>query len=79
MAKNYVVDKKKDAAPKKDSVFKRIGKFFKDTKNELKLVAWPTKQQAIRLTGAVIAFVIVFGLITGGFDYVISSLIKLVL
>ena len=79
MAKNYVVDKKKDNSAKKDSFFKRTGKFFKDIKSELKMVTWPTKEQTIKLTGAVIAFVIIFGAITGGVDYVISSIIKLVL
>lgn len=78
MAKNYVIDKKKEAA-KKESRFKRMGKFFRDIKSELKLVTWPTKEQTIKLTGAVIAFVIIFGAITGAFDYVISSIIKMVL
>lgn len=78
MAKNYVIDKKKEAA-KKESRFKKMGKFFRDIKSELKLVTWPTKEQTIKLTGAVIAFVIIFGAITGAFDYVISSIIKMVL
>lgn len=78
MAKNYVVDKKKEAA-KKDSFFKRTKKFFKDIKSELKLVSWPDKQQTIKLTGAVLAFVIIIGVIIGGFDYIISSIMKLVL
>lgn len=78
MAKNYVVDKKKEVA-KKDSFFKRTKKFFFDIKSELKMVTWPTKEQTIKLTGAVITFVIIIGAITGGFDYIISSIIKLVL
>lgn len=79
MAKNYVVDKKKEAAPKKESTFKRIKKFFGDVRSELKLVSWPTKEETIKLTGAVVAFVIVIGAITGGFDYIVSSIMKLVL
>lgn len=79
MAKNYVVDKKKDKTPQKESFFKRLNKFFRDIKSELKLVTWPTKEQTVKLTGAVLAFVIIFGAITGGFDFVITKLIGLVL
>ena len=78
MAKNYVFDKKKETA-KEDSFFKRLKKFAKDVKGELKLVAWPTKEQTIKLTGAVLAFVVIFGAITGGFDFLITKIIELVL
>ncbi len=78
MSKNYVVDKKKDTKPKKDSFFKKIKKFFKDTKTELKNVSWPTREQTIKLTGAVIAFVLILGAITGGFDYVVRLIVGLI-
>ena len=34
------------AGEKKGNIFKRIGRFFKDVKAELKKVTWPTKKQA---------------------------------
>lgn len=78
MAKNYVVDKKEAEKKKKDSFFKRTGKFFKDTRSELKKVVWPTKQEVVKLSTAVVVFVVLFGVVTGAFDYLISTIIKLV-
>lgn len=79
MAKKYVVDKKEpDKKKAKNGFFKGIGKFFKDTKNELKKVIWPTKDQLVKLSFAVVAFVVVFGAISGAFDYLMLYLIKLI-
>lgn len=78
MAKNYVVDKKKSNAPEKESFFKRTTKFFSDVKNELKLVSWPTKEETIKLTVAVIVFVVIVGAITGGFDFAVEGLMKFI-
>ena len=41
------------------NVFKGIGKFFRDTKSELKKVVWPTKSQIINNSIVVIAVVII--------------------
>ena len=78
MAKNYVVDKKKSNSPEKESFFKRTTKFFLDVKNELKLVSWPTKEETIKLTVAVIVFVVIVGAITGGFDVAVAELMKFI-
>ena len=50
------------AEEKKGNIFKRIVRFFKDVKAELKKVTWPTKKQAIRNTVVVLVFLVVIGL-----------------
>lgn len=50
------------AEEKKGNIFKRIGRFFKDVKAELKKVTWPTKNQAVKNTVVVLIFLIVIGL-----------------
>ena len=50
------------AGEKKGNIFKRIGRFFKDVKVELKKVTWPTKKQAVKNTVVVLIFLIVIGL-----------------
>ncbi|MBR6720160.1 MAG: preprotein translocase subunit SecE [Clostridia bacterium] len=49
-------------AEKKGNIFKRIVRFFKDVKSELKRVTWPTKNQAVKNTVVVLLFLIVIGL-----------------
>ena len=49
-------------AEKKGNIFKRIVRFFKDVKSELKRVTWPTKNQADKNTVVVLLFLIVIGL-----------------
>ena len=50
------------AEEKKGNIFKRIVRFFKDVKAELKKVTWPTKKQAVRNTVVVLVFLVVIGL-----------------
>ena len=51
------------AEEKKGNIFKRIVRFFKDVKAELKKVTWPTKKQATKNTVVVLIFLIVIGLL----------------
>lgn len=51
------------AEEKKGNIFKRIVRFFKDVKAELKKVTWPTKKQAIKNTIVVLIFLVVIGLL----------------
>lgn len=53
--------------------------YFKETRAELKHVAWPTKKQAIVYTAVVIIISIVTALYLGAFDYLFSNLLKLVI
>ena len=71
----------KKPAEKKPGVFARLEKYFRDTKSEVKKVAWPTKQQTINNTGVVIACIVVVGAFIGVLDAVftfgLQALLKL--
>ncbi len=50
------------AEEKKGNIFKRIVRFFKEVKAELKKVTWPTKNQSVKNTVVVLVFLVVIGL-----------------
>ena len=62
----------------KKSFFARIGKFFRDQKSEVKKVVWPSKKQVINNTIIVITAIVIFAVITGGFDWLVGILVKAV-
>lgn len=57
----------------------RMKGFFKGVLSELKKVHWPTKKQIINYTGIVVATCLAFALVISLFDWVVSSLLNLVL
>ena len=64
-------DSKKPAkkeGKKKGSIFKRIGRFFKDVYSELKKVTWPSRKNLISYTIAVLVFVAIMMLVIYGID-----------
>ena len=50
--------------------------FFSESMFELRKVVWPTRQEAVRITGVVLAVVAIISLILAGFDFVISQAVK---
>ena len=48
--------------------------FFKEVKEELTKVAWPTRQQTVRYTILVILAAVVVGVFLGGVDYLLTFL-----
>lgn len=58
-------------------VRRRFG-FFGDIIAELRKVTWPSRQELTRLTGLVLAVLIVFGLLLGLTDFGFSRLINAV-
>jgi len=71
--------KKDKKSNKKPGVFARIGKWFKEMKNELKKVQWPTRKQTVNNTLIVIACVIVVGLFIWIFDFIAESAIEMLI
>ena len=53
--------------------------FFSESLFELRKIVWPTRQEAMRITGVILVVVVIVSLILAGFDYIISSLIRLLL
>jgi preprotein translocase subunit SecE len=52
--------------------------FLRETKDELKKVVWPSKQEVIRLTFVVIIISLIVGLFLGGLDFVFVKVIETV-
>ena len=88
-----MAEEKKNTAPakavtavKKDNTkpgfFKRIGKWFREMRSELKKVVWPTKSQMINNTIIVLVCVLIVGICIWVFDAVggiiINGIISLV-
>ena len=64
---------------KKPGVGKRIARFFRELRSELKKVSWPTRADTLKKTGIVIVCVIVVGIIVWIFDGIASSVIDALL
>ena len=64
---------------KKPGVGKRIARFFRELRSELKKVSWPTRADTLKKTGIVIVCVIVGGIIVWIFDGIASSVIDALL
>lgn len=64
----------KISAPKKEN---RIVRYLRETRAELAKVTWPTREEALRLTGVVLATMVAFSLFLGVVDYVLSKLFAL--
>ena len=73
-------DKKaKDEKRSKPGFFKRVAKWFKEMKSELKKVQWPGWKQVAKNTGIVIACVIVVGIFIWVFDALANAIVQALL
>lgn len=68
--------KAKDAKPKQ-SIFKKVGRFFKDLRSEFKKIVWPTKKQVINNTGVVLVFMGITAVAIWGLDFIFIQAMKL--
>ncbi|MCA9347851.1 preprotein translocase subunit SecE, partial [Candidatus Saccharibacteria bacterium] len=51
-------------------------KYFRNSWAEVRQVSWPTRRETWKLTFAVIAFALVFGLAAYGIDFVLDKIIE---
>lgn len=51
-----------------------IVSFFKEVKEELAKVTWPSREQTIRYTVLVIIVAVSVGIFLGGLDYILTAL-----
>ena len=65
--------KKEDVKP---SLLKRIGKWFRDMKSELKKVIWPTPAVLAKNTGISVAVMVVSAIVLWGFDELAQMLVR---
>lgn len=68
-------DKGDDKKTEKPSFFKRIAKWLKEMKSELKKVQWPTWRLTIKSTGIVILCVVIVGIFIAVFDTLAQAVI----
>lgn len=52
--------------------------FFKEVKDELKKVVWPSREEVIRLTSVVIIVSVGIGLFLGGIDLLLTKVVQLI-
>ncbi len=57
----------------------RLGNYLRDTATEMKHVSWPTQTQAVTYTALVIVVSGIVALLLGGFDYLFTNLLDIVL
>ena len=53
-----------------------LAEYFRGVWEELKKVSWPTRDELLRMTGIVVATVILFAAVIGGADYLLSLGVK---
>ena len=63
-------------ANKKQNVFKRIGRWFREMKSELKKIVWTSKSQMVNNTLVVLACVLVVGIFIWAFDAVAGLVVN---
>ena len=66
-------------ANKKQNVFKRIARWFREMKSELKKVVWPSPQKVAKNTATVIACTVAIGACIWIFDGVAGLFVKTLL
>ncbi len=71
-AKAVTAVKKDDAKP---GFFKRVGKWFREMKSELKKVVWPTRQQLVNNTLVSVVVMVASAIVLWGFDMLASGLV----
>ncbi|HRO29991.1 MULTISPECIES: preprotein translocase subunit SecE [Micrococcaceae] len=71
-AANSTGEKTPDA-PRKRGFFGRIGLFLRQVVDELRKVVTPTREELVKLTGIVLAFVILMILLVSLLDFVFGT------
>ena len=69
-AKAVTAVKKDDTKP---GFFKRVGKWFREMKSELRKVVWPSGKQLLNNTLIVFGAVVVVGVIVFAFDWLAAQ------
>ncbi len=57
-------------------VGKRLWKFIQASRGEIRKVVWPTRQEAMQTTIAVIIFTIIFGVFFWGLDLILGLFVR---
>ncbi len=61
---------------KNKNIFKRIGEYLREVKGELKKVTWPSKNDLVKTTIAVLVSSFIFGVFLFVVDMIFSKIIN---
>lgn len=64
------------AEAKKETIFTRLGRWFREMRSELKKVVWPTKKQILKNTIIVLVCVLIVGIFVWVFDFAGSQIVN---
>ncbi|MCG2769124.1 MAG: preprotein translocase subunit SecE [Chloroflexota bacterium] len=67
---------KKKSRAKKDNP---VVAYLKQTQGEIRKVHWPSRKEAMNLTGVVLAVTITMSIFLSGMDYLFAQLVRLIL
>jgi preprotein translocase subunit SecE len=62
----------------KAGVPKRVSRYLREVRQELKKVTWPSKEEVISSTLVVLVTVVFFVLLIGGLDFVFAKLVRFI-
>ena len=83
MAKEKAVTTTTNAVKKEDvkklSFFKKVAKWWREMKSELKKVIWPTPKQTLNNTIAALVVMAVSAIVIWGFDEIAQMIVKAVI
>lgn len=74
-AKAVTAVKKDDTKP---GFFKRVGKWFREMKSELRKVVWPTRQQLGKNTAISLVVMVASSIVIWGFDTLATKLVQII-
>ena len=83
MAKEKAVSTTTNAVKKEDvkklSFFKRVAKWWREMKSELKKVIWPTPKQTLNNTIAALVVMAISAVVIWGFDEIAQMIVRAVI
>ena len=83
MAKEKAVTTTTNAVKKEDvkklGFFKRVQKWFREMRSELKKVIWPTPKETAKKTGVALIVMAVSAVVIWGFDEIAQMIVKAVI
>ncbi len=83
MAKEKAVATTTNAVKKEDvkklGFFKRVQKWFREMRSELKKVIWPTPKQTAKNTGVALVVMAISAVVIWGFDEIAQMIVKAII
>jgi preprotein translocase subunit SecE len=56
-----------------------IVRYYRETVGEMRKVVWPTREEALRLTGVVLLVITLTAIVLGAFDWLFAQLFRVLI